>query len=160
MGRPEGPGCYCYANNVLKEVLARTASQYPCVVLDNEAGLENLSRRIVQKVDLLIFAADPSSQGMRTVERLHGLAKEMGVEYRALAVVVNRIPPEAAASSVRVLDGAADIVIGLPEDPELARLGREGGGLWPLAFDNPVMQGLGELLTLAGVCEPTRGSSR
>jgi CO dehydrogenase maturation factor len=49
MGRSEGPGCYCYANNVLKAVLKAMVSRYPYVVLDNEAGLENLSRRIVNK---------------------------------------------------------------------------------------------------------------
>ena len=54
MGRPEGPGCYCYANNVLREVIAQIAENYPYVVLDNEAGLENLSRRILRRVDLLI----------------------------------------------------------------------------------------------------------
>jgi CO dehydrogenase maturation factor len=75
MGRPEGPGCYCYANNVLKDVLSQISSQYPFVVLDNEAGLENLSRRIVQKVDLLIFVADPSYQGLTTVQRLYELAQ-------------------------------------------------------------------------------------
>jgi len=63
MGRPEGPGCYCYANNVLKNALAQIADNYPYVVLDNEAGLENLSRGIVQSVDLLILVADPSQRG-------------------------------------------------------------------------------------------------
>ena len=55
MGRPEGAGCYCYANNVLKSVIGKLSGQYPYVVLDNEAGLENLSRRIVQKVNLLVI---------------------------------------------------------------------------------------------------------
>jgi len=66
MGRPEGPGCYCYANNVLKEVIAQIAENYPYVVLDNEAGLENLSRRILRRVDLMIMVADPSKRGLDT----------------------------------------------------------------------------------------------
>ncbi len=63
MGRPEGAGCYCYANNVLKSVIGKLSGQYPYVVLDNEAGLENLSRRIVQKVNLLVLVSDQSNSG-------------------------------------------------------------------------------------------------
>ena len=77
MGRPEGEGCYCYANNVLKEVIVEISSQYPWVVLDNEAGLENLSRRIVQKVDLMVLVSDASNAGLQTLLRLHELAGEM-----------------------------------------------------------------------------------
>ena len=90
MGRPEGPGCYCYANNVLKDVLGEIASHYPYVVLDNEAGLENLSRRIVQKVDLLIFVADPSRRGLDTIVRLYELAQDMEIKYNRSAIIVNR----------------------------------------------------------------------
>ena len=64
MGRPEGPGCYCYANNVLRDVLAEISGSYPYVVLDNEAGLENLSRRIVTRVDLLLVVGDTSRTGL------------------------------------------------------------------------------------------------
>ncbi len=91
MGRSEGPGCYCYANNVLKAVLNEMVNQYPCVVLDNEAGLENLSRRIVNKVNLLIMVTDPTVRGFETVKRLHALAGEMEIAYDRLAIVVNRL---------------------------------------------------------------------
>ena len=145
MGRPEGPGCYCYANNILKEV--------PSVVLDNEAGLENLSRRIVQKVDLMIFVADPSSQGVKTVLRLYELAREMGVQYRNLAVIVNRIPSGVDGTPFDALKAAtrADWVVGLPEDDEIAALGRAGKGLWPLSAKNPVGERLDGLLSAAGI---------
>ena len=153
MGRPEGPGCYCYANNILKEVLAGISSQYPSVVLDNEAGLENLSRRIVQKVDLMIFVADPSSQGVKTVLRLYELAREMGVQYRNLAVIVNRIPSGVDGTPFDALKEAtrADWVVGLPEDDEIAALGRAGKGLWPLSAKNPVGERLDGLLSAAGI---------
>ena len=81
MGRSEGPGCYCYANNVLKQAIAQIAESYPYVVLDNEAGLENLSRRIVRAADLLVMVADPSKRGLDTVGRLYDLALEMDVRY-------------------------------------------------------------------------------
>ena len=90
MGRPEGPGCYCYANNVLRSVLDHIVHEYPYVVLDNEAGLENLSRRIVNKVDMLVIVTDPSHNGLSTVTRLFNLAKEMGISYDRLVVFVNK----------------------------------------------------------------------
>ena len=148
MGRPEGPGCYCYANNVLKEILATLTSQYPFVVLDNEAGLENLSRRIVQKVDLLIFTADPSCQGLATIHRLHGLAREMNIEYRKLAVLVNRLDGEPDPVQMQSLreKTAADRVDWIPEDREIAALAGEGRGLEPISADNPVVRRLDRLL--------------
>jgi len=134
MGRPEGPGCYCYANNVLKSVLQRLSSQYPYVVLDNEAGLENLSRRIVRKVNLLMLVTDPSNAGFRTVERLHGLAAEMQIEYDRAVVVVNRmrsehLPPGALQLQV---DLKLDDMLGLPDHPELSIIAETGGSLLQL----------------------------
>jgi CO dehydrogenase maturation factor len=153
MGRPEGPGCYCYANNVLKEVLSQISSQYPFVVLDNEAGLENLSRRIVQKVDLLIFVADPSHQGLTTVHRLYQLAREMNIQYTRLAIIVNRLSGEfqSAQSDELKKSTKADWVIDLPENKELAELGRNNYGIWPVSSDNPVVLGLNQLLLNAGI---------
>lgn len=153
MGRPEGPGCYCYANNVLKEVLSQISSQYPFVVLDNEAGLENLSRRIVQKVDLLIYVADPSYQGLTTVQRLHKLAQEMNIQYRRLAIIINRLSGELQSIQRDELRNStkADWMIDLPENTELAELGRNGRGIWRISPSNPVVAGLNLLLSNAGI---------
>ena len=161
MGRPEGPGCYCYANNVLKDILAEMASQYPYVVLDNEAGLENLSRRIVRDVDLLVFTADPSRQGLTTVHRLYELAKEMDIRYKKLAVIINRLVGEPDSSYLEELrkQTAADWAIGLPEDGEIAALAREDGGLRAISADNPVAKRLDQLLEFAGIPGSHGGAS-
>ncbi len=155
MGRPEGPGCYCYANNVLKSVLVEISSSYPYVVLDNEAGLENLSRRIVQDVDLLIMVADPSRMGLETVKRLHGLAREMDLKYKQLAVIVNRLRGHefpAYVSDIQVATGT-NFVVGLPDDAELAELAENGQSIWQLSHDNVVIKEIDEFLTkvFAGV---------
>ncbi len=144
MGRPEGPGCYCYANNVLKSVLGEIASNYPYVVLDNEAGLENLSRRIVQNVDVLVMVTDPSQKGLETVNRLHALANEMGIEYNKLAVIVNRIRSENLPNRVSEINKqvGADFVIGLPDDSELANAAENGESLKLLSNGNNVVKGL------------------
>ncbi len=153
MGRPEGPGCYCYANNVLKSVLGRIADEYPYVVLDNEAGLENLSRRLVSRVDLLIMVADPSRRGLDTLTRLHRMTGEMNIEYGRLAIVVNRLrndqPPSLAMEIGRSI--GADIVVGLPDDPEIAEFAEAGRQLAQVPDDNPVVGKIDAFLTALGL---------
>jgi len=148
MGRPEGPGCYCYANNVLKTVIGAISDHYPYVVLDNEAGLENLSRRIVQRVDLLMLVSDPSSRGLDTVERLFDLAKEMDIAYDRLAIVVNRLRTGVQPPSVLILQEKvrADFVFGLPEEPDLVTCAEQGTGLGTLPTTNPFVQQVDVLL--------------
>lgn len=140
MGRPEGPGCYCYANSVLKSVLSEISSQYPFVVLDNEAGLENLSRRIVQKVDLLIMVSDTSFRGLETIRRLHSLSKEMEIQYDRLAIVLNRMRDERFPPLSELLknDTGADIILGLPEDIPLAEMAETGNNIFSLSPGNPL----------------------
>lgn len=149
MGRPEGPGCYCYSNNVLKSVLTQIAAQYPYVVLDNEAGLENLSRRIVQQVDVLIIVADSSHQGMQTIGRIHALAVEMNIQYKKLAVIINRVRREPAASQIENLLAltTADFVISLPDNEELFALSENGTPLQQISGDNAIVHELDLLLT-------------
>jgi CO dehydrogenase maturation factor len=148
MGRPEGPGCYCYANNVLKQALGEISGQYPYIVLDNEAGLENLSRRIVTRVDVLVIVADPSARGLETVERLWTLAKEMDVGYGRLAIVVNRLRNgelPAAAAELKKKTGA-DFVLGLADDDEVARFAQEGRTMFELSANNQVAAKLDDFL--------------
>jgi CO dehydrogenase maturation factor len=152
MGRCEGPGCYCYANNVLKRVIERLAEEYPVIVIDNEAGLENLSRRIVRRVDLLVMVSDPSQVGLTTVRRLHDLAHEMGLDYAALAIVVNRLRdgrlPDGAAA---LKEGTrADLLVGLPLDDALAELGENGSSLIGLGPGNPPVAEIDRLLSELG----------
>ncbi len=141
MGRSEGAGCYCYANNVLKKALEEIASNYPYIVLDNEAGLENMSRRIYQSVDLLVMVTDPSKRGLDTVRRLHQLTQEMEIKYGRLAVIVNRTRrdlPEAAHNLQREIN--ADFLIPLPDDDELFAFAEEGRAVTQLPENNPVVQ--------------------
>jgi CO dehydrogenase maturation factor len=140
MGRPEGAVCYCYANNVLKSVILEISGQYPYVVLDNEAGLENLSCRIVQKVNMLVLVSDASNAGLETLRRLYELAREMKIEYDRLVLVVNRIrsgalPPK--AEEIKAATGANDL-IGLPDDGEVAAFAEEGKPLIEVPDGNAV----------------------
>ncbi len=153
MGRPEGPGCYCFANNALRATLNRLADSYPYLVIDNEAGLENLSRRIVRQVDLMVMVADPSKQGLATLRRLLGLAREMEIKMKKLALVVNRWRQETSALATAQLQAetGAGLVLPLPEDDEVARLAENSGNLLTLSASNPVVVGIDRLLSEAGL---------
>ena len=151
MGRSEGPGCYCYANNVLKAVLNAMVSRYPYVVLDNEAGLENLSRRIVNKVSLLVMVTDPTIRGFETVRRLHKLSAEMEIAYDNLAIVVNRLRRQelpAGADELKKDTGAA-VIVGIPEDEDILNIAEQDGNLIGLSPDNPVFIGLDRVIEIA-----------
>jgi CO dehydrogenase maturation factor len=144
MGRPEGPGCYCYANNVLRDVLGQISGSYPCVVLDNEAGLENLSRRIVRRVDLLLVAGDTSRNGLETVKRVYHLSREMGIDYAKLGIIVNRVKGggDDMHASLKT-DLAADFIIRLPYDEQVLEWNERGASLLTLPEDNPVNRAIG-----------------
>jgi len=148
MGRPEGAGCYCYANNILKDVIGEISSQYPYVIIDNEAGLENLSRRIVQKADLLALVSDPSNSGLQTLLRLHELVLEMKMEYKKLALIINRLRNGKLPERIEEIrrKTKADIVVGLPDDAEVAALAESGGNLLSLPETNPAYNKIGVLL--------------
>jgi len=148
MGRPEGPGCYCYANNVMKSVLAELASQYPYVVLDNEAGLENLSRRLVQNVDLLIIVTDPSKKGFETVQRLYELSCEMKIVYKQLAVIINRIRNSISQERINNLKSIveADFIILLPDEQEIVRLSENGNSMFGISEQNSLVKRIDSFL--------------
>jgi len=153
MGRPEGPGCYCYANAVLKDILARVVDEYPYIVIDNEAGLENLSRRLVARADALVLVADPSQRGLETVKRLYDLAREMQIDFSRLVIVINRLrTPELPAAAAGLKDyTGADLLLGLPADTTLAEMDEQGAPLLQLAEGNAVLRGVERVLEGLGL---------
>lgn len=138
MGRPEGPGCYCYANNVLREVLKEISNNYPYVIIDNEAGLENLSRRIVRRVDMLLVVGEPSRNGIETLKRIRALAEEMQIEYGKLIVVINRMFEIHDAYAGLMKEIGADGIILLPHDDEIRRWNEEGRSFFSIPENNAV----------------------
>jgi len=152
MGRPEGAGCYCYANNVLKDALGRLARDYASVVLDNEAGLENLSRRIAQELAVLVLVGDATRDGIETVKRLFELASEMEIRYGTLAVVVNRTRdgslPERASGLGELF--STSHVLALPFDPQIGEASEAGLTAFELPPDNPSLNKIKEFLSTLG----------
>jgi len=92
MGRPEGPGCYCFANNTLRDVIERLSTTYRFLVIDCEAGLEHLSRRTILSIDYLLTVSDPSVRGLHTALRIGQVLDEMKTRVRSRGLIVNRVP--------------------------------------------------------------------
>jgi CO dehydrogenase maturation factor len=91
MGRPEGAGCYCAANNIIRKYMDKLADSYPYTVMDNEAGLEHLSRRTTQDTDLLLIISDSSVRGVMTAGRIGELVKELNLNVKRSVLIVNRV---------------------------------------------------------------------
>lgn len=91
MGRPEGAGCYCAANNIIRKYMDKLADNYPYTVMDNEAGLEHLSRRTTQDTDLLLIITDSSVRGIMTAGRIAGLVEELKLNVKRVVLIVNRV---------------------------------------------------------------------
>ena len=91
MGRPEGPGCYCYVNNLLRDLIGRITKGYDYVVIDNAAGMEHISRRTMGTINALVLVSDYSANGIRSTKRIYDLAKEMKIKIGSAYLIVNRV---------------------------------------------------------------------
>jgi len=141
MGRPEGPGCYCFANNTIREIIRRIAGSYKTLVIDNEAGMEPLSRRTVEDVDFLLVVSDPTVRGLRTAGRVSGVVEELESRVRRRGLVVNRYPAEPdPALTEAVQETGLDLVGTVPDDGELRSLDEAGRPTSSLPEDSPVTQ--------------------
>jgi CO dehydrogenase maturation factor len=140
MGRPEGRGCYCYINNMLRTFLDSVMENYPYVVIDNEAGMEHLSRRTCRHMDCLVMVSDATVVGLKTANRIRDLARAMEIDVRSDVLVVNRIKGEL---DPRLRKMAEDVgfqqIILMPYDQELEMLSVNGESLTRLESSNPVL---------------------
>lgn len=91
MGRPEGSGCYCYVNNLLRGIMTRLITNYDVVIIDTEAGLEHFSRKLIPEIDELIVVTDGSRRGMQTGKRIRQLVDELETKVRNVYVVANKV---------------------------------------------------------------------
>lgn len=140
MGRPEGPGCYCMANNILRDVISRLTTNYKFVVIDNEAGMEHLSRRTEEEVDHLFIISDPSPRSVRTIRRIFQLIDEMEGRIHNQHIVLSRVLgslddlPEVTRREIDALPSAPLALI--PFDEQLVALDLEGKPLVNIPTDS------------------------
>ncbi|NQV04645.1 MAG: AAA family ATPase [Candidatus Omnitrophica bacterium] len=90
MGRPEGPGCYCAVNNILREYLSKLGKNYRFVVIDNEAGMEHLSRRTANNIDRLLLISDTTMVGVQSAINAFEAAKKAGIKIKGASLIINK----------------------------------------------------------------------
>ena len=138
MGQPEGPRCYCYVNTLLRKSLDSLAGNYPGVVLDNEAGMEHLSRRTTNDVDCLVAVMNPTLPSFRAARRAIELSRNLPVNIGRRFLLVNRVGPDGIPD--RINDELAKLdVLRLPDVPQddvLERAGAVGEGVFTLPAEN------------------------
>lgn len=150
MGRPEGPRCYCYVNHLLRKSLDELGQNYAAVVLDNEAGMEHLSRRTTHDVDFLIAVTDPTLPAFRAAQRILNLAQELPVRIGRRLVVINRVGPDRPPIDLwhRVAELGVERLPDIPEDAEVERAGAQGADVFGLPAHCPALRAVHHLVTV------------
>jgi len=134
MGRPEGPGCYCFVNNVLRDHLDRLTHNYRATVIDCEAGLEHLSRRTTRNVHTMILVADPTLKAMQTLQTILEIVTEMDTRVERRLLLLNRVPHGSEEQVQRALSTRLDCsqfeAVGMiPEDKAIFEAELDGRNL-------------------------------
>ena len=143
MGLPEGPKCYCAVNHLLRKYLDEAAKDYRFIVTDNEAGMEHLSRRTTDAVDLLLVVAEPSPVGVMTARRILGLSERLPLTVHRRGVLWNKVTDPA-----RMPDGADGLptVGSVPYDAEVFEATSQNVPVFRLPAGNPAYKAVGEML--------------
>lgn len=147
MGRPEGPGCYCYANTLCKKYVDEMADNYKYVVLDNEAGMEHLSRRTTHNMDLMFAVTDSSVRGIQAAGRIRDLVGELKLKIGKIALIINRVPGELEEATRKEIEKIGLELAGvIPNDPNVYRYDLEGKATFLLPDDSPAVVAVGKIM--------------
>lgn len=137
MGRPEGPGCYCYANNLLRDIFKTLGENYDYVVIDNEAGMEHLSRRTAQTIDYLLSVSDPSPRGVQTAGRINKLLEELDTRVLARFLILNRAPENLTEAVMGAIEQEElHLLATIPEDTALLKMDRDGTPVYNISANS------------------------
>ena len=121
MGRPEGVGCYCFTNNVLKECFEDIIPKYRYTVIDNEAGMEHLSRKVIPFADTLLIVSDPTLIGIKTAARLKELAKDVKISVKKTILVINNVTSGVSVLIEESRSLGFDATVTIPHDDLISK---------------------------------------
>ena len=159
MGRPEGPKCYCYVNSLLRKYLDRAGGDYPFVLIDNSAGMEHLSRRTTNNVDLLFVVAEPTVVGVASALRILEITRHLPVSIREKAVVLNRVPYSGVHQMLLDRLAAAEIApeACILQNAEIEAAAASGSSLLEIDDANPAYRAIASFIAahlVATPCQP------
>ena len=143
VGRPESAGCYCKINSYLKEVISLLSEEFDYVVIDGEAGIEQINRRVMEKVTHLLLVSDASKKGTHVIETIKSVADEL-VMYEKIGAILNRLPSEDVIPYIDT--GDIPVLAYILSDPNLAVYDIEGKNIMQLPDDSNIVKGVAEAL--------------
>lgn len=152
MGGPEGQGCYCYANNLLRQFIADLKKNYPFMVMDNEAGMEHLSRRTTQNVDYLFVVSDASARSIRSAGRIKELVDSIKLNIGKMYLIVTKGNTADIEALQEEIDKTGLEMIGyIPQDQNVFDYDLHSKPIYDLPNDSPAVVAVQEILQKAGI---------
>lgn len=139
IGRPENAGCYCKVNTYLKQIISQIADHFDYVVIDGEAGIEQVNRRVMEKVTHLILVSDASQKGLQVAQTIYQVAKGL-VMFETAGLIVNRIPDVSLQEYLKT--GELSLLSCIPDDKEMTLCDIKGESVFDLPKDGMVVRGL------------------
>ena len=144
IGRPEAAGCYCKVNAYLKQIITLIAGSFDYVVIDGEAGIEQVNRRVMEKVTHLILVSDASRKGLQVVNTIHSVAKEL-VMFEKAGLIVNRMPDMGLQGQLET--GGIPLLACIGDDRAMSMSDMLGNSVFSLPEDTQILQGVKKALT-------------
>ena len=153
MGRTQGKGCYCYVNGLLQAQLAKYQNNYPYIVVDNEAGMEHISRGVLPSMQTAILVSDCSRRGIQAVGRIAKLIEECDMHPQRVGLIVNRAPKGVLNDGIKeeIEIQGLDLLGVVPQDDQVYEYDCDGKPTASLPDDNPVKKALHEIVDKLGL---------
>jgi CO dehydrogenase maturation factor len=141
MGQPEGAGCYCAANNLLTQFLEQLTGNYPYIVMDNEAGMEHISRLTTKNVDVLLMVSDTSRRALQAAFRINDLAKSLNIGVAKSYLIINKVK-EAPSDQIleMIKNEGIDLAGVIPDNEAVYVYDLEGRPTVEIPENNPAVQ--------------------
>jgi len=147
MGRQEGQGCYCMVNNILNRFADELEKNYKYLLVDNEAGMEHLSRRTSGKVDILVMVTDYALRGLRAVGRINDMLGDLKLDVKHKGLIVNRAPETLSQPFLDEVESIGiPILCTIPDDNNLLEFDMERRSLLELEDDSPAVAAINQMM--------------
>lgn len=147
MGGPEGPGCFCFPNNILRKYLDQLSKGYKYIIMDNEAGLEHISRRTTRDVDVLFVISDNSARSVRSAGRVNELLKQINTKVSSLYLILTKATEQDALYLKEEIEKTGLKLAGIiPSDPLITEYDVKNIPLFDLPADSPAVKAVYEIL--------------
>jgi CO dehydrogenase maturation factor len=153
MGRTQGKGCYCFVNDLLRDQLNRYYQNYNYLIVDNEAGLEHISRGILPPVDLILLVSDCSKRGVQAAGRIAEMIEQLDFKAKRIFLIVNRAPGGKLEQSLldEIAEQNLSLIGVIPVDEAVYRYDAEGKAMVTLPAESPIKKALAEIIAKLGV---------